>query len=242
MPFSGELDVWDTPTPETEPFVDAAPEPIVVPGSQRVIACTECKGATQVLCKTCGGKGTTERTRRVRESDGTVRNETFQENCPHCRGYGKQPCPLCEGSGQLLEEKMFTWSRHGMVHSNADDLSGLHKLTIQTQAQPVFEGRIDPYEARWHQIAPLQELIETAIRAAGADSRLITAELAIQGVPVTEVDYQYKNKPHTLTLIGFNNEVRGDSTLFDMERLALYIAIAVLALVLAVGGGLYMLR
>ena len=42
VPFTRELDVWDTPVPETEPFVDAAPEPIVIPGSQRVIACTDC--------------------------------------------------------------------------------------------------------------------------------------------------------------------------------------------------------
>jgi serine/threonine protein kinase len=240
MPFSPELDVWDTPVPEHGDFVDAEPEPIVVPGSQRVIACTECNGATQILCKTCAGKGTIERARRIRDSDGTVRNETFQENCPHCHGYGKQPCPRCDATGQLLEEKTFTWSRHGMIHANEDDLSGLHKLTIQTQAQQVFEGRIDPYEARWYQVAPLQELLETAIKAGGPDGRLISAELSIDGVPVTEIDYQINGKPHTLTLIGFNNEVRGDSSLYDMERLALYVVSAVLALVLLAGVAIYL--
>ncbi len=36
----------------------------------------------------------------VKDSDGTIRNETFQDNCPHCRGYGKQTCPRC-GHSQL---------------------------------------------------------------------------------------------------------------------------------------------
>jgi len=242
IPFGRELDVWEAPVPDVGEFVDAAPEPIVIPGSERAIACTECNGSTQVLCKTCAGKGIIERARRIKESDGTVRNETFQENCPHCHGYGKQTCPRCEGTGQLLEEKVFTWSRHGIQHSNEDDLSGLHRLTVQAQTQQVFQGRIDPYAPRWHQVAPLQELLETAVKAAGPDGRLITTELIIRGVPVTEVDYQHKNKPHTLALIGFSNEVRGDSSLLDVERMVLYGLITLLVLVLLVGAAVYMLR
>ncbi|MFL5804199.1 MAG: protein kinase domain-containing protein [Roseiflexaceae bacterium] len=242
MPFGRELDVWEVPVPDLGEFVDAAAEPIVIPGSQRAIACTECNGATQVLCKTCAGKGIIERARRIKGSDGTVRNETFQENCQYCQGYGKQTCPRCEGTGQLLEEKVFTWSRHGMQHFNEDDLSGLHRLTVQAQTQQVFQGRIDPYAPRWHQVAPLQELLETAVRAAGPDGRLITTELIIRGVPVTEVDYQHKSKPHTLALIGFANEVRGDGSLLDTERMVLYALIAVLALVVLVGVVVYLLR
>ncbi len=195
-----------------------------------------------MLCKTCAGKGIIERTRRVKDSDGTIRNETFQDNCPHCRGYGKQTCPRCEGTGQLLEEKVFTWSRHGMQHSNEDDLSGLHRLTVQSQMQQVFQGQVDPYEPRWHQVAPLQELLETAVRAAGTDGRIIATELVVRGVAVTEVDYQYKGKPHTLALIGFGNEVRGDSSLLDIERMVLYGVIALLALVVLVVGIGFVLR
>jgi hypothetical protein len=242
MPFGRELDVWEVPVPEPGDFVNATPEPIVIPGSQRAIACTECNGATEVLCKTCAGKGVIERARRVKDSDGTVRNETFQENCPHCRGYGRQTCARCEGTGQLLEEKIFTWSRHGMQHFNEDDLSGLHRLTVQAQVQHVFEGRIDPYAPHWGQIAPLQELLETAVQAAGPDGRLITTELIIRGVPVTEVDYQHKSKPHTLALIGFSSEVRGDGSLLDTERMALYGLIGVLVLVVLVGVLFYVLR
>ena len=70
--------------------------------------------------------------------------------------------------------------------------------------------------------------MEEAIKGGGADSRLITAELIIRGVPVTEIDYRYKEKQHSLALLGFNSEVRGDSSLFDIERAVLYAGIALL--------------
>jgi serine/threonine protein kinase len=232
--FIREVELWDVPVPELEPFIDAAPEQIVVPGSQRIVPCGECNGATTVVCKNCGGKAEIERVRKVKESDGTTRNEVFKEACPVCRGYGKQPCPRCEGAGQMLEEKFFTWSRHGRAYFTEDDLSGLHRLTIQTQAQQVFQSRIDPYESRWYQIAPLKELLEETIKGAGPDSRLIATELIIRGVPITEVDYRYHEKPHSLTLIGFDNEIRGDSTLYDVKQAALYVVIAVLLIALAV--------
>jgi hypothetical protein len=233
-PVQREPELWDAPVPDLEPFVDAAPEEIVIPGSRRIVPCGECNGAANVTCTTCSGKGQIERTRRVKESDGTARNDTFSEQCPTCHGYGKQACRHCEGAGQMLEEKVFTWSRHGRAYFNEDDLTGLHKLTIQTQAEPVYQGRINPYEAHWYQIAPLKELLEEAIKGAGPNSRLLTADLLIRGVPVTEVDYSFGGKPHSLTLIGFGNELRGDSTLYNRQQAVLYAVIAVLALLVVV--------
>src|SRR5439155_17215352 len=165
---------------------------------------------------------------------GTTRVETFQENCPTCHGYGKQACPRCEGTGQMLQEKVFTWSRHGRVFFTEDDITGLHKLTLQAQAQQVYQDRIDPYEPRWYNVAPLKELLEEAIKGGGQDGRLVTAELIIRGVPVTEVDYLDGGKPHSLTMIGFNNEIRGDFTLFDLRSAVLYGVIVLLAIVLLV--------
>jgi eukaryotic-like serine/threonine-protein kinase len=233
-PMSRESALWDVPVPDLDAFVDAPPEQLVLPGSQRIVSCSECNGATNVMCKNCQGKGQIEQVRRVKDPDGTTRNDTFKEDCPICRGYGKQPCPRCEGAGQMLEEKVFTWSRYGRRYLNEDDLTGLHKLTIQTLAQEVFKGRIDPYEARWYQVAPLKELLEEAIKGGGADGRLITADLLIRGVPVTEIDYRYKEKQHSLALLGFNSEVRGDTSLFDIERAVLYAGIALLIVVILV--------
>ena len=76
--------------------------------------------------------------------------------------------------------------------------------------------------------------VEEAIKGGGADSRLITADLLIRGVPVTEIDYRYKEKQHSLALLGFNSEVRGDSSLFDVERAILYAGIALLIIIVLV--------
>ncbi|MFN8480202.1 MAG: protein kinase [Kouleothrix sp.] len=226
-----EIELWDVPVTEPAPFIDVPATQIVIPGSQRVVTCGECGGAANSVCKNCRGEGYIEHARKVREPDGSQRAETLKEQCPQCRGYGKQICAHCEGAGQLLEEKVFTWSRYGKRYFNEDDLTGLHKLTIQTQAQEVFTGRIDPYEAKWYQVAPIKDMLEEAINGGGPNARLITAELDIKGVPITEVDYTYKNQPHSLTLIGFNDEVRGDAVLFDRERAILYGGLILLALI-----------
>jgi eukaryotic-like serine/threonine-protein kinase len=233
-PLGREIELWDVDVPELEPFVDASPQEIIVPGSRRMVPCGECNGAANVTCTTCAGKGQIERVRKVKESDGTTRNEPFKEECPTCRGYGKQACPRCDGAGQMLEEKVFNWSRQGRAYFNEDDLTGLHRLTVQSQTQEVFQGRINPYETQWHQVAPLNELLEEAIKGAGPNSRLVTTDLVIRGVPVTEVDYDFGGKPHTLTVLGFGNEVRGDSTLYDRQRAILYTVIAVLALLVVI--------
>ena len=233
-PAAGETELWDVAVPEVEPFVNAPAEPIVIPGSQRVVGCTECNGSAQVQCKTCSGKGAIEKNRRVKEADGSTRTESYAENCPTCRGYGKLPCPRCEGTGQMLQEQVFTWSRHGRVFFNEDDVAPYQKLAVQTQAQEVYHHTLDVYEPRWYQIAPLKELLEAAITGGGTDARLIAADLIIKGAPVTEVDYRLKDKQHSLALVGFKDEVRGDLTLFDIERAALYAAIAALVLALLV--------
>jgi serine/threonine protein kinase len=232
--FPQETQLWDVPVPEYEPFADAAPEQIPVPGSRRLVPCPACNGAKTLPSKSCNGTGAVTRTRRVTDSEGKSRNEPFQENCAACHGYGSRECQRCDGHGQILEEKSFTWSRFGMIHRNEDDISGLHRLTVEAIAQPVFEGRIDPYDGRWYQVAPLKELLDEAMQAGGGDARLLAAELTIRGVPVTEIDYRYREKPHTLALMGLENAVRGDSSLLDIERLVLYAVIAALAIALVV--------
>jgi hypothetical protein len=230
--FPQETELWNIAVPEYEPFVDAAPEQIPVSGSRRLVPCPECNGARTLPCKSCNGTGAVSRTRRVIDSDGKSRSEPFQENCSACHGYGSRECQRCGGQGQILEEKVFTWSRFGMLHRNEDDITGLHRLTIEATAKPVFQDRIDPYDGRWYQVAPLKELLDEAMRAGGADARLLAAELVIKGVPVTEIDYRYRDQPHTLALLGFENAVRGDSALLDIERLVLYVVIVALAVAL----------
>lgn len=233
-PVARPAEFWDVTLPEYTPFVDTPPEQMPVPGSRRLVPCPDCNGAQKLPCKSCGGQGRVNRTRKVTDSEGKQRSEPFEESCPACHGYGQRECQRCQGHGQLLEEEIFTWSRFGKLHRNEDDITGLHRLTVEASVRPVFSGRIDPYDGRWYQIAPLKELLDEALKAGGDDARLLTAELTIRGVPVTEIDYRYRDKPHTLSLIGFDNAIRGDWTLIDIERAVLYGVIAILAVTLAV--------
>ncbi len=228
-----EIGLWEAPVPDAPPFETHNPEPIVIPGSQRVVGCPECNGAGRIHCRTCNGSGTVIRPRKVKEPDGRMQNQPLSEECPTCRGYGHEECERCEGTGQLLEEKVFDWSRRARAYFNEDDLSGLHKPTLQAKALKVFDGPISLREGHWYQVAPLKEIIEEAQRSCGDDTRIIAAELTIRGVPVTEVDYRFRDQPRTLAFIGFDNTLKGDSTLYDVERLVLYVIILIMALILA---------
>ncbi|NWG19839.1 MAG: protein kinase [Chloroflexi bacterium] len=227
-----ELQLWDAPVPEVAPFETHPAELMVIPGSQRIVACTDCNGAGTIPCRTCDATGTISRTRRVKDSDGSTRTDRFDEQCPTCRGYGNESCARCEGSGQLLEEKIFSWSRQARAYFNEDDISGLHRPALLARAQQVFNGPIELRDGQWYQVAPLKEMFEEALRGGGTDARPVTAELTIRGVPVTEVDYRFRDKPRTLSFIGFDNILKGDNTLYDVERIALYAIILLMAVVL----------
>ncbi|MDO9105534.1 MAG: molecular chaperone DnaJ [Methylovulum sp.] len=70
-----------------------------------LVACDECngsgakKGSSPVICSTCHGHG------QVRMQQGFF---SVQQNCPTCRGTGKQikdPCGKCHGQGRVQETK-----------------------------------------------------------------------------------------------------------------------------------------
>ena len=106
---------------------------------------------------------------------------------------------------------------------------------IESRAEHVFQGEIDVHDPVWYAVQPLHDLFREATKAEQEDTRILVAELTIRGTPVTEVDYTFRDKPRTLAIIGFDQNVRGDLSLFDTERIlfaALLAVIAVLAVVL----------
>lgn len=223
-------DLWSVTLPAADNFATVSAQEMPVPHSTRVLTCPECSGAAAVPCKECKGKGTIEKVRKVSNPDNSVTNETLTTQCPACRGYGKQQCVKCEGSGNLVEEQVFTWSRRAKVFSNTDDVEDLPQLAIKKRLEPVFAGPINPYEGRWHSVAPLAELLRAAIGEAGDSTRMINAELKIQSATITEMDLLLDEKPQRLYLVGFDNELIGDWSLLNPERLVLAGVVVVLAL------------
>jgi serine/threonine protein kinase len=227
-------DVWDVVVNAPDRFVDVPSVPVRIPGSQQMVKCDECGGSGKLVCGECSGTGTIDRRQRTRNADGTIEEITHNDTCRGCRGYGRVNCRVCEGNGQLLEEQFFHWARFGKRFFNEDDATGLHLRTIESQSQQVFREDIDLHDPRWRQVAPLRELVEEGIREEGTAVRPIAAELIIRSTPVTEVDYVYAGRAYTLTIVGFPNVVRGNWTLYDVERIIIYVTAAVVFMAVVV--------
>ncbi len=240
-PFSGSRvssrkqapDRWqiDVPVPE-EPFADVPPTEVAVPNSEKSSVCPRCKGETRITCARCQGRGTLDIKRAVKTPTGT-HSELQTVDCPDCGGQALLPCDRCDGQGNLLESSVFQFIRRGRLWQNTDDIEGLPQRTIEERSEPVSNGPIDVHDPMWHAVQPLHELIEEATKSVSEETRIVAAELTIRGTPVTEVDYTFRNKPRTLAIIGFDDNVRGDLSLFDSERI-LIIALALLLVVLLV--------
>jgi hypothetical protein len=132
-----------------------------------------------------------------------------------------------------LEEKVFNFSRRGQLWQNSDDLDGLPPRMIQSRSEHVFVDTVDVHDPGWHAAQPLHELLNEAAKLEQDDTKIVVAELTIRATPVTEVDYTLRAKPRTLAIIGFDQNVRGDLSLWDSERIMFAAAIAVLIVLLA---------
>jgi serine/threonine protein kinase len=225
------VDVWSVPVEEAVPFQSVEPKELLLPQSMRVLTCPECSGAMMTVCRECKGKGTIEKVRRVSNPDNSSSEESLVGDCPTCRGYGKQRCQRCAGSGNLVEEQRFTWSRRARLWENSDDIEDLPQLAIKRRLEQVYSAPINPYDGRWHNVSPLAEVLRNAIEQAGADTRLLAAELTIKAAPITEMDFHLVEKPQRLYFVGFDNELIGDWSLLNPERIALAALAGVLALI-----------
>ncbi|MDQ5853676.1 MAG: protein kinase [Chloroflexota bacterium] len=228
-----EPDRWqvDVPVPD-EPFADVPAQEVRLPYSDRSLVCPRCQGETRVTCGRCAGRGTLEVKRTVKTAAGS-HSEVEVVDCAECGGAALVTCGRCDGTGGLMEHKVFTFSRRGRLWQNTDDLEGLPPRTIESRSEQVFSGEVEVHDPVWHAVQPLHELFAEATRLENDETRIVAAELTIRGTPVTEVDYTLRDKARTLAVIGFDDDVRGDLSLFDTERIMFAAAIAVIV-VLAV--------
>lgn len=237
LPKTGEPepDRWQVAVPlPADPFANVPASDIVVPNSDRALVCPACSGQGQLRCLNCEGEGTLEIKRSIK-TGGRTQVEVQTVDCPDCRGEAHTVCEDCDGAGRLLERSVFEFSRNGRLWQNTDDIEGLPEKVLEQRSEVIFQGEIGAHDAVWQTVPALQELLAEATAEAGDDeTRLMVCELVIRGVPVTEVDYSYHDKPHTLAIIGFDEEVQGDMTLVDTERIALIVLAVTVVVLIAV--------
>lgn len=231
-------DVWEVAVPEAEDggFDTVKPQELLLPNSTQIFVCPTCNGEKTIPCYSCGGRGTIPQTRPTRQAvnsgtDQTEPSDALPITCPTCHGYGKLRCDTCDGAGNLVEEAVFTWARRARIWHNTDDIEDLPRRALQERARPICSVPINPYAGHWHSVAPLNELLQAAIRdVQGNDMRIIAADLQLSGVPMTEVDYRLNGKAEHLYIIDFDYEIVGNWALFNLERMGL-VAMGVLLLV-----------
>lgn len=176
----------------------------------------------------------------VNETEVLWPNASRVVRCPECReahgerGEAQLSCPVCGGSGRLLEERAFAWSRRISTLQKTDDIEELPQLALQQRAQEVYHATLNPYEGRWHSVAPMAELLREAIAEVDDSTRIKDAELIIRGVPITEIDFWLHNDVQRLYIVGFDNHVVGTWALLSPKRMIVAAVVIVGALSLLI--------
>jgi predicted metal-dependent peptidase len=111
----------------------------------------------------------------------------------------------------------------------------LPQLALQQRAQEVYHATLNPYEGRWHSVAPMAELLREAIAEVDDSTRIKDAELIIRGVPITEIDFSLHNDVQRLYIVGFDNHVVGTWALLSPKRMIVAAVVIVGALSLLIG-------
>jgi serine/threonine protein kinase len=230
-------DRWDVevPTPD-EPFADVSEVELTIPHSEQTAICQRCQGETYVACPRCQGRGTVD-VKRISKTGTGSHIEIQTVDCSECQGQAWLVCERCDGAGRLLTNLVFQFSRNARLWQNTDDLEGLPQRTLEERSEVVFSGEIDLQDPAWHTVQPLHELITEATKDLDDDTRVVANQLTIRGTPVTEVDYTFRDKPRTLAIMGFDGNIRGDLSLFDTERVLIFLL--TVALMIAVGTMFY---
>ncbi|PDV98574.1 protein kinase domain-containing protein [Candidatus Chloroploca asiatica] len=223
-------DLWAIPLPEIKPDRKARPTEATVPHSTRILACTTCLHEGKIPCNVCNGTSLVTKTNKISHPDRSRTEETIEVSCPQCKGYGKIACPTCDGHGKMTETQVFLWSREFRVWEETDDIEDLPPVALKTEREPVFAGTIDLFQGNWQSVAPLAALIDAASQYGDQDTRIVSSELNVHGVMITEIDGLLEEKPQRLYLIGEQNQTIGDWTLLNPERLILTTVFGLLAL------------
>lgn len=234
LPQDAVPDVWDVPVSEPERFVDVPVVTVKIPGSQQVVKCEDCGGLGKLICGQCNGRGMVDRKKKSRNADGSSEETHVEERCRTCGGKRQVKCHGCDGVGKILEAQIFEWERVTKRFFNEDDMTGLPLRTLNDQAQFVCQKDVDIRDPRWRRVRPLRELIDAVLRETDDQVRLLAAELIIKATPVTEVEYEFNNRHHSLSIVGFHNKVRGDWSLYDIGKIVRYSAVTFVVLALVV--------
>ncbi|KAJ1110619.1 hypothetical protein NDU88_007968 [Pleurodeles waltl] len=212
---------WDIPVPVPAMFRDAN-KLIKVPHTSSLKPCQSCFGTGQILCKKCNGA--CRIVCWVCSGSGNRINERCShchgignESCPTCNGRGRTTCTVCKGKRQLLcyIEVKVTWKNN--IHEFvADKNSGFPtELFKKVTGQQLFaDEQLMVYPLMTFPEPSINQASQNAIQQHHAQfasaSRIVRQRHTVELIPLTKVEYSWKDKRHSYFVYGVENQVFTD--------------------------------
>ncbi len=206
LPQEKALDRWNIDLGEPDAFKNEPQKNIRLPGSTRVVICSNCAGLGKTLCPGCEGRGRVMRDAVVAaqpgEQDTYHKPNTEPEKptpqstkptlvpCPDCKGSGGLLCEQCKGVGRMLQQTITVWSRSVAQFDAQDDLPNVDDAWLHRScaAQDIYrEQQRGSLRAEWQQVPQLTDILKQAQARTNGDTRIALSELHISFIPITEV-------------------------------------------------------
>lgn len=219
LPQEKVLDRWNIDLGEPSEFKNEAQKNIRLPGSTRVVICSNCAGLGKTLCPTCEGRGRVVREKIAppptqdemrRKASSSAETPPLSTGptlvpCPACKGSGGLLCDQCKGIGRMLQHSVTVWSR-SVAHFEADDdLPSVDEAWLRRNcvAQEIYrEQQRASLRAEWQKVPELADILKQAQAKTSGDTRIALSELQISFIPITEVmfdlgDVRQTADPHS---------------------------------------------
>lgn len=282
FPVQREQDRWQIKLPRPSSFADDPGRAEIISGSERVMQCARCEGNGHEICPQCKGSRRILQNRtistgaaagnggsiheqdtvvRMREEAGAavavaapveVRQSLIP--CPTCNGAGALPCVQCQGIGRLVQRKVFNWRREALQRKSHDDVPNLNERALREEIAPttVYVERGPGLKREWAAVPGLRRLIADVERQAGADTRVVMAEVTIQMIPYTAVQLDLGHQDvvveddspgptrrtndeiYTVHIVGFENRLHIGNWAIDSNRRLLIYGLLMLGIVVLI--------
>ncbi|KAM4581916.1 protein SSUH2 homolog isoform 1-T2 [Fundulus diaphanus] len=212
---------WEVQTKTPQLFTKDTEE-IRVPYTSSVKECNACRGEGTVSCKDCNGNGYKQCT----DCNGSGKKE--EENCSHCNGTGKDRCSKCNAKGKNKcetcngKKQVLTYVKVKVEwKNNVDDHLVEQNSGLKAGELKSVSGK-ELYKITQIMVYPLYGFPNPAIAEASdrlikehqskyaQTSRILQQRQTVELIPVTKVNYKWKNKMYVFYVYGNENKVSAE--------------------------------
>ncbi|MEQ2291088.1 hypothetical protein AMECASPLE_009868 [Ameca splendens] len=229
-PYEGETaDFYAQPAPtpwdvevKTPNLFTKHTEEIRVPYTSSIKECNVCHGVGTVSCKDCEGKGYKPCqycNGSGQKEDGNCSdcNGTGKDRCSKCNAQGKTKCDTCKGRKQLLTfiKLKVEWTNNEDNHV-VEQSSGLKADKLHSvKGKELFKiSQIMVYPLYGFPNPAIAEVSDRLIKEHQSKyaqtSRILQQRQTVDLIPITKVNYKWKNNIHVFYVYGNENKVNAE--------------------------------